>query len=422
VALAVGSLVLGGRQSKAGGNHASATLAALESKLLLIERRVEGIRGQTFIHRPLPVLVGGAEVRRQGLLELDQQVTAQEQAADDELLKLLGLIPAGSNLRDIQGAVFQDQVAGLYDPHTKRLALVKDAGAQDESVGEITLAHELTHALDDQRFGIQDQPPGTNDRATAYTALVEGDATSVMTRYATKFMDSSNLLGALFASTNTGGPKLPPYIQASLEFPYLEGQRFVDTLYRWGHNSWKVVNVAFKAKPPISTQQILHPLDYLRNVKPLPIDLHVRPLLDRRWRQATSGSLGEFDTRELLQLGIGADRADGVGEAWRGGVYQLWRSGPLPDGKCSSPCRPHDSLVLAWRTNPGRDTQTFTGALGSYVERGLGGKPRDRNTWSLDGGAASMTTNGSTTVLAFAPNQALAGELSTRAASVPLGK
>jgi hypothetical protein len=420
VALVVGSLVLGGRHSKASGNRASATLAALESKLLLIERRVEGIRGESFIHRPLPVLVAGADVRRQGLLELDQQVSPPEQAADDELLKLLGLIPESSNLRAIQSAVFQDQVAGFYDPHTKKLALVKDAGAQDQSVGEITLAHELTHALDDQRFGIRDQPPGTNDRATAYSALVEGDATSVMTRYATQYMDSSNLLGALFASTNTGGPKLPPYIQASLEFPYLEGQRYVDTLYRWGHNSWKVVNAAFRFRPPVSTQQILHPLDYLRNVKPLPITLRMGPLLGRPWRRATAGSMGEFDTRELLQLGI--DRANDIAEAWRGGVYQLWRKGQQPNGECESPCRPRDSLVLAWRTAAGRDAQTFAGAVGSYVTRGLGGKPRGRNVWSLPGGSASLTTTGGTTVLAMAPSQALAGQLSTRAATVPLGR
>ena len=60
-----------------------------------------------------------------------------------------------------------------------------------------------------------------------------------------------------------------------------EGQRFVDTLFRWGHNSWKVVNTAFKARPPISSQQILHPLTYLRNVQPLPIALR-RP----SWKKA----------------------------------------------------------------------------------------------------------------------------------------
>ena len=58
--LVVGSLVLGGRGSTGKGNRASATLAALESKLLIIERRVEGIRRLDFTRRPLPVLVSGS--------------------------------------------------------------------------------------------------------------------------------------------------------------------------------------------------------------------------------------------------------------------------------------------------------------------------------------------------------------------------
>jgi hypothetical protein len=421
VVLVVGSLVIGGRHSSAGRNRASATLAALESNLLLIERRVERIRRLDFIRRPLPILVSGADVKRQGLLELDQQVPQDEQKADDELLKLLGLIPVGSNLRAIQSAVFQDQVAGFYDPRTKRLALVKNAGAQDESVGEITLAHELTHALDDQRFGLKEQPPGTSDRSTAYSALVEGDATSVMTRYATQYMTGSNLLGALFATSTAGSPRLPPYIQSSLEFPYLEGQRFVDTLYRYAR-SWKLVNAAFKFRPPISTQQVLHPLDYVRNVRPLPIQMRMRPLLGSDWRRLITGSLGEFDTRELIQLGIGTSRATDLAAAWRGGVYQLWRRGPLPSPGCPGPCRQQDSLVLAWRTAPGSATQDFAAAVSAYVLRGLNGRPRGRNEWTLPGSVASLTSTGGTTVLAMAPTADLAAALSERAAVTPLGR
>lgn len=415
MALVVGTLVLGGRHSSDGRNQPGATLAALEGKLLLIERRVEQIRREDFLKRPLPVLVSGAEVRRQGLAELDQQVPPAEQAADDELLKLLGLIPASSNLRAIQGQVFSDQVAGYYDPKTKKLALVRNAGASDESVGEITLAHELTHALDDQRFGIRNQAPGTDDRSTAYTALVEGDATSVMTTYASRFMTGSNLLGALFASSTPGGPRLPPYIQASLEFPYLEGQRFVDTLLRYARG-WNLVNIAFRFSPPVSTAQILHPLLYAQNVKPLPVRLRVRPLLGRKWRRVLASSLGEFDTRQLLQRGLPVDRATSVAASWRGGSYQLWRTGPLPSAGCAGPCRQRDSLVLAWRTTAGRDAQAFTAAVDSYVSRGLGGRARGRNIWSVPGGAAALTTTGDTTVLAFAPSQVLAETLSIRAA------
>jgi hypothetical protein len=204
--LVAGTLVFGKDGDQQDGSRSSATLAALESRLLLIERRVEDIRGEHFKRRPLPVLVGAADVRREGLADLDRLTSPPEQAANEELLKLLGLIPAGSNLRSIQSSVFGEQVAGFYDPRKKRLALVGDAGAGDESIGEITLAHELTHALDDQRFGIRDQAPETDDRGTAYTALVEGDATAVMSRYATQYMRRSDLLGALFTSRAGGQP------------------------------------------------------------------------------------------------------------------------------------------------------------------------------------------------------------------------
>jgi hypothetical protein len=418
--LVAGTLVLGGHHGSGGKNRASQTLAALESRLLLIERRVETIRRLDFTKRPLPTLVSSADVRKQGLLELEQQVPAPVQDADDELLKLLGLIPPNSNLKQIQAQVFTDQVAGFYDPNTKKLAFVKNTGAEDESVGEITLAHELTHALDDQRFGIRDQAPGTDDRATAYNALVEGDATSVMTRYATRYMSGSNLLGALFASTTAGGPRLPPYIQASLEFPYLEGQRFIDTLYRYGGRSWKLVNYAFRFHPPVSTAQILNPLEYVRNVKPLRITVRMRPLLGRGWRRVLAGSIGEFDTRQLLQRALPPDRASSIASSWRGGVYQLWRNGPLPNPECPGPCRQHDALVLAWRTSPGRDAQSLASALNAYVSRGLGGRTRGANVWALPGSAAAMTSQAGLTVLALAPTLASAETLAVRAAVPPV--
>ena len=398
-----------------GGGGPSATLAALESKLLVIETRVEQIRGQDFIQRPLPSLVNGAAVRREGLAELDRVTPVRVQAADDELLKLLGLIPPQSNLRAIETTVLGEQVAGFYDPRTKRLALVSDTGAQDESVAEITLAHELTHALDDQRFGLRDQPSDTDDRASAYTALVEGDATAVMSRYATQYLTGADLLGALFAGSSASGQPLPPYIEASLEFPYLEGQRFIEALYRYAHG-WKLVNYAFRFRPPASTAQILHPLLYVHDRKPLRIRMRVRPLLGRDWRRVISGSLGEFDTRQLLQRGIDAAHADQIAAAWRGGSYELWRTGSLPNPECPGPCRPRDSLVLAWRTAPGRDAQMLSAALGAYVVRGLGAHPEAEESWTLPGGgSASLTTRGGNTVLAFAPSKGLAASLAAQA-------
>jgi hypothetical protein len=406
--LVAGALVLGGSHGKQGGGGPSATLQTLESKLLIIERRVEGIRGQDFVRRPLPVLVGAAQVRRVGLADLDRLTPRPQQEANEELLKLLGLIPAQSSLRAINQQVFGEQVSGFYDPRTKKLALVRDTGAQDESVAEITLAHELTHALDDQHFGLRDQAQTTDDGADAYTALVEGDATAVMTRYATDFMSGTNLLGVLFASSAaSSGPPLPQYIQDSLEFPYLEGERFIQTIYRYGRG-WKLVNYAFRFRPPVSTAQILHPLLYARDVRPERVRLRMGPVLGRGWQRVAGGTFGEFDTGQLLRLGTSTGRAAQTAAVWRGGRYELWRTGALPGRGCAAPCRARDVGVLAWRTAPGRDAASLAAGLGGYVAGGLGGRTRGPGVWSLTGGAAAISTHGDTTVLAFAPTPARA--------------
>lgn len=358
------------------------------------------------------MLVSASQVRREGLADLNRLTTPTERRANEELLKLLDLIPARADMRAIQSSIYQEQVAGYYDPRTKRLALVRTAGAQDESIAEITLAHELTHALDDELFGIREQPQQAgDDQAAAYTALVEGDATSVMTRYAARYMSGANLLGLLFAGSSAAGvPPPPPYVQASLEFPYLEGQRFVDALYSYG-KGWKLVNYAFRFHPPSSTAQILHPLEYILRKRPLPVRPRIRPLLGRDWRLAAGGTPGEFDLRQLLQRGVGPNRAEQVGAGWRGGSYQLWRRGPLPAASCASPCRSRDALVLVWRASSVAAAGQIGSGLSAYVARDLRGTRPAGGTWSLAGGAAAVASSGSRVSLALAPTRALAAAL-----------
>lgn len=421
MALFAGALLIGGSQSEKGGSQSSATLATLESKLLLIERRVEQIRREQFTRRPLPVLVTGAQARREAFAELGRLTTPAERAADEELLKLLGLIPPQVSMRAITAQIYQDQVAGFYDPRTKRLALVKDAGGSDVGIGEITLAHELTHALDDEAFGITDSAQGFGDAGSAYTALVEGDATSVMTRYAARYMSGLDLVSVLAGASSGGAGSLPPYIEATLLFPYVDGQTFVDSLYRYARG-WKLVNYAFKFRPPVSTQQILHPLTYVQNRKPQPPLLKVRPLLRRTWALVDSGDVGEFDTRQLLQRGTVPGRAADIASAWRGGSFELWRDGPLAAPECAAPCRSRDSLVLAWRLDSARDTETFVTALGSYLTDALGARARGTGGWTLSDSAASATTRGRFVTLALAPTPDLADSLAARSITTSNGR
>ena len=80
------------------------------------------------------------------------EYSEDEQRIDEESLKLLGLLRRGTDLRAAVESVEQDQVLGFYDDRSKRLVVIRDAGATRPLL-EITLAHELVHALEDQRFG-----------------------------------------------------------------------------------------------------------------------------------------------------------------------------------------------------------------------------------------------------------------------------
>jgi hypothetical protein len=347
----VGGLLLGKSGGGSGSRSGSGSLAALQRKLPLIEQRVQAIRGRGFRHPIAPAIVTGKQAQQAGLADLDRVEPRAAQDADQELLRLLGLIPAFANLRQIQGSILQDQVAGYYDSSDKRLALVRDATGSSEAIAEITLAHELTHALDDQVFGIKDQGTVTSDRALAYTALLEGDATYVMSLYAQRYISGTGLLGAAL-SAGSGGSlgNLPPYIQSLLEFPYLSGESFVGALYDVARG-WKLVDFAFDRRPPISTEQVMHPLKYEANERPLRVTLNVEPALPSG-RRSLSGSLGEFVTEQLLEEHqVPRDEAERAAAGWGGDRYELWQDGP------------DYAVVIRWRWDTPRDAAEFETAL-----------------------------------------------------------
>jgi hypothetical protein len=361
-----------------------------------IERRVELIRRLRFKSDPKVREVTAAQTRTEGLAQLERQYPVARRRADEETLELLGLLEPGADLRSISGSLFGDQVAGFYNPRTKRLAVVRNASGGAPLV-EITLAHELTHALEDQHFGLRDEDtPGVEDASSAYAALVEGSATAVMTEYAERYPGSVSLGDALTSLLDSaGGTGLPPYIEASALFPYLRGEQFVDELRRVG--GWRLVNAAYE-RPPSSTEQIIHPEKYLKVEQPDPVVLKVP--LTAPWRRVARGSVGEFDTSQLLQS-RGPAVAEDAAAGWGGGTYELWRNGPLPDPACPAPCAKRDALVVAWKWDSATDAREFERALRPAVKR-------------MRGGASAIVPGNTSTVLALAPTPAQAQALASR--------
>src|SRR3954466_6962509 len=206
-----------------------------------IAARVEKLRGLRFTERPVPQTVSPAQARREGLEDLDRSYPEARRRADEEVLKLLGLIKPDVDLRAISASVFGEGVAGYYDPRSKRLRIV--SGTTPDALSEVVLAHELTHALEDQRFGLAVSEGESDDAALARLALVEGTATLVMQQYLLRYIGAEKALSGALASAFKTGPDLPKFLQDQLIWPYIGGMQFAQALRAQGAGSWKLVDL-----------------------------------------------------------------------------------------------------------------------------------------------------------------------------------
>ena len=401
IALAVALAALAIALGNGGGSSGKDPAAAVAAEVRPIAHRVEQVRGVRFKRIPPAEVVTPAQTRADQLKDLDKNYPPAQRRADEQVLTTLGLVPRGTDLRQVVGDVSGQQVAGFYDPQRKRMAVVDGPAAQNGVLAEITLAHELDHALDDQRFGIRDDTSGTDDSTSAYTALVEGTATAVMDDYARRFIPPGAALASAFSALGPalgGTQSIPPYLQRSLEFSYTGGEQFVTALRNAAGGGWKLVNRALAKRPPTTTEQVMHPEKYLHREGALPV--RIGPLgLGAGWKRSSRGTIGEFDTQELLKLGVTDSDASLAAAGWGGGRYELWQRGS------------QHALILRWRWDTPADTRQFDAALPLYVVKGLKGKAAGPARWTVATGGAAIDVSGGATTLAFAPSPAQAAAL-----------
>ncbi len=418
IALVIGGLASGGGNGGSGkASDATAGAKKAAARVAPIARRVETIRGLRFKQVPKPLIVSPAQTRRDQLADLDRTGSAAERRTGGQVLELLGLLEPGTDLRKVAGDISGGQVAGYYDTRRKRLAIVAGPGAGAGVLSEITLAHELDHALEDQQIGLKEEgSSGADDAGSAYTALVEGSATSVMDDYTRRFVDPGAALGSAFSVLGPSAQSskaIPPYLMASLLFSYVSGERFVNRLRSVAHG-WKLVNYALSKRAPASTEQLIHPEKYLVDERPVSVRLPgVTRLVPSGWRRQTGGTIGEFDTDQLLKLGVADVPAGDAAAGWGGGRYELWA--PAATAGCASPCRSRSALVVSWAWDTAADARQFDSALRAYVTKGLSGRAGALGAWSVGDGAAAVSGRGLRTTLAFAPDVPLAKRLASGA-------
>jgi hypothetical protein len=263
----------------------------------------------------------------------DDKNTAQKYA-DDKTMEAFGLIPKGFPLESFMEDVLTDQIAGLYDPKAKEF-YIADWIPVDEQ--KEVMAHELTHALEDQSFHIDPwiKAARPNDDAElARDSVSEGSAMAAMLDYALQdehltvraLPDVSGLIQASAVGEMDKDPKLskaPVYIRDSLIFPYLAGVTFTQQFLK-AHDGWQDLHLVFE-HPPVSTQQIMHPEKYLANVQPVATKLpEWKGLVPGDWKMLEENVMGEFGVEEILKQYLGEDAAKLTSPGWAGDRYVVF--------------------------------------------------------------------------------------------------
>jgi len=389
LALVLGVLAFAGD----GGGEQRAAAPLRPDSVARIAERVEHERGLRFARRPLPLTVTPRQARREGLASLDADYPPARRRADAEVLTLLGLVPRGTDLAETAAETFGESVAGYYDPRSGRLRIVKGAQTANRVLYEMTVAHELTHALEGQRFDLDvDELALGGDRALAYTALVEGTATVMMSRYARARFDEEELLGGVVASAFQDSGNLPAFLTAQLLFPYTSGERFVTRLLAVGGGRWDVVDAALRFRPPASTEQVMHPRAYLNVEQPRRVSLQ-GPIaaLGAGWRRLRATTFGEWQTQKLLAR-AGGTGAPAAAAGWGGDRYALLARG---DAR---------ALVARWTWDSARDAAEFAAALRAWGDEGLpDSTPAGRDAWRTPTGGAAVARRGRAVALALGP-------------------
>jgi hypothetical protein len=214
-----------------------------------------------------------AEIERSLVKNMDEEMSAPRIHAAQVTLVKLGLVPTDFQYRAFMIRLLTEQVAGYYDPKTQWFHL---ADWIDLDGQRPVMAHELTHALQDQHFNLrrfEHWPRGDSDAELAAHALIEGDATLAMALYVAN--DPLRALTFLKSLATTGMPseelnKAPRILRETLLFPYEDGEKWVSTLYKQG--GWPRVSKAFD-ELPLSTEQVLHPEKYFAHEAPVKVSL-----------------------------------------------------------------------------------------------------------------------------------------------------
>ncbi len=401
-------------------------LFAMVDELLQFDSQETGLAIKSTVKRQLTTR---AAVEAYLEEKFNEDEGAKRLQRDEIVLKKFGLLDRDFELKPFLLALLKEQIEAYYDSKTKTVNLL-DWVAPDEE--QSVLAHELTHALQDQHTDLEkwdDQTPddvsttaeGDEDHLakdemdTARDAIAEGQAVAVQFDCILKPMGKSliknpevlDIIKSQMTSTADSPvmARAPLLLSESLLFPYREGLSFEQDI--WMDEGQTAAFAGALDRPPTSSWEIINPRVYEKKEIPaIPLLPNIHPFVDPLYRPYDIGQIGELDVHIITELFGGDNAARDLTPAWDGGLY--W-AGQLRSATTPAEQDTTKSLALfylsVWKT--GDSAQTFATLYANNLARkytsvrkvpasgdGSAGNGAQEQVYSTDEGPVLITTRG----------------------------
>lgn len=276
--------------------------------------------------------------------KFEEDEGARRMQRGEIVLEKFGLLDRDFALKPFLLALLKEQIEAYYDSKTKTVSMLDWVSIDEQKP---VLAHELTHALQDQRVDLEkwgDQTPvevshnyredtdhlAKDEMDTAREAVTEGQATAVMMDYMLKPMGKSLIKDPELMDTlksqmegSDSSPVLaraPILLSESLLFPYREGLSFEQDV--WMDKGQAAAFAGALDRPPTSSWEIMNPREYeARHLPSVPLLPDIHPLVDKEYKAYDIGQVGQLDLQILAKIFGGEDAARDLTSAWDGGIY-----------------------------------------------------------------------------------------------------
>ena len=316
-------------------------LFSLVDELLKFSSQESGLPIKNDVERQLTTR---ADVEHYLTEKFDEDEDAKRMQRSEIVLKKFGLLDRDFNLKPFLLALLKEQIEAYYDPKTKTVNMLDWISVDEQKP---VLAHELTHALQDQHLDLDkwsDQTPpdvsltagedsdhlAKDELDTAREAVTEGQATAVMMDNILKPMGKSligdpdiveYIKGQMAGSDNSPIlARAPLLLSESLLFPYREGLSFEQDV--WMDRGQTAAFTGALDRPPSSSWEIMNPREYEQgHVPAIPYLPDIHPLVDETYRPYDIGQVGQLDLHILTGLFGGDTAARDLTPAWDGGIY-----------------------------------------------------------------------------------------------------